>query len=453
MEKTLHVVHCIDTEGPLNETLEATFERLKHIYHIELEPSEETLKKLQNGEMKLNNGKEDSIKSTLNPHFLNYKNSWKLIDDLFNNSLSKKFRDQFKDSYGNGWIYNWHCVDHVDYEYNPRGREIGYHKIYDYVSKKLEETDSKKDGLHFHYHPHPMIKHAHLCATRWLGPTDKLFQVLSRRVIDRNWFPAVNRPGFQVTRPDSHWFLEQFIPFDYASLSFEEETHTEQFDLTAGRSGDWRRAPLTWVPYHPSHEDYQVPGNCNRWISRCLNIGTRFANINLLEVERAFKEVEEGKNVILSFADHDFRDFRKDVEEAYNLLTTVQKKYPDIKFKYSEGAKAMREALNLKKDNHCNLKIQLNKIDQRAFVLDVESDKDIFGPQPYLSIKSKKGEYFHDNFDFQIPKRKWTFTFDEETLPIDLVDKIGVAANNSIGQTSVEVYDVLSGKITSTKHN
>ena len=113
----------------------------------------------------------------------------------------------------------------------------------------------------------------------------------------------------------------------------------------------------------------------------------------------------------------------------------------------------MREALNLKKDNHRNFKIKLNKIDEKAFVLDVESDKDIFGPQPYLSIKSKKGEYFHDNFDFQIPKRKWTYTFDEETLPIELVDKIGVAANNSIGQTSVEVYDVLSGKITSTKHN
>ena len=49
MEKILHVVHCVDTEGPLNETLEATFERLKHIYHIDLEPSEGTLKKLQNG--------------------------------------------------------------------------------------------------------------------------------------------------------------------------------------------------------------------------------------------------------------------------------------------------------------------------------------------------------------------------------------------------------------------
>ena len=114
---------------------------------------------------------------------------------------------------------------------------------------------------------------------------------------------------------------------------------------------------MSWVPYHPSHDDYQVAGNCNRWISRCLNIGTRFANINLSEVNRAFKEVDEGKKVVLSFADHDFRDFRKDVKEAYNLITTVQKEYPNIKIKFSEAATAMREGLNLQKSN--SLKLQL----------------------------------------------------------------------------------------------
>ena len=41
--KKVYVVHCVDTEGPLNETLEATFERLKHIYHLDLKPSEQLI--------------------------------------------------------------------------------------------------------------------------------------------------------------------------------------------------------------------------------------------------------------------------------------------------------------------------------------------------------------------------------------------------------------------------
>ena len=32
--KKIYVVHCIDSEGPLH-SLDATFERLKHIYHLD----------------------------------------------------------------------------------------------------------------------------------------------------------------------------------------------------------------------------------------------------------------------------------------------------------------------------------------------------------------------------------------------------------------------------------
>ena len=33
----VHVVHCVDTEGPLYESLNATFERIKNIFDIEIE--------------------------------------------------------------------------------------------------------------------------------------------------------------------------------------------------------------------------------------------------------------------------------------------------------------------------------------------------------------------------------------------------------------------------------
>ena len=37
--KKVYVVHCIDTEGPLNESLKNTFERIKSIYGIRLKPT------------------------------------------------------------------------------------------------------------------------------------------------------------------------------------------------------------------------------------------------------------------------------------------------------------------------------------------------------------------------------------------------------------------------------
>ena len=444
---SVYVVHCIDTEGPLNESLEATFERIKHIYHLDLKPSNHLLKDLQQGKVDLG-GLEDSVKNTLNPHFLDYNNSWHKIEKMLSSCLSSEFRSKFIDSVDNNWIYNWHCVDHVDFEVNPRSREIGYHAIFDKYSKYILNKDSKKDGLHFHYHPHPIKKFAHLCATRWIGPTDKLFQVLSRRIIDREWFPCVNRPGFQVTRPDSHWFLEQFIPFDYASLSKKpEDEDKNQFDLSAGRSGDWRRAPITWQPYNPSHDDYQVPGNCNRIIARSLNIGTRFCNIDQDEMDLAFKEAQESKNVLVSFADHDFRDLRKDVHQAYSYLVNSKKKYKDINFVFCEAVEGMRKAMNIRYQEKCTLDLDIKKINEKTHVLEINSSGEIFGPQPYLAIKTRDQNYHHDNLDFQIPKRKWTYTFDEETLQLNEVEKIGVAANNSYGITSISIFDVMKGKV------
>lgn len=440
-EKIVYVVHCIDTEGPLNESLKATFERLKHIYHLNFKPSKITLKKLQKGQINLK-GLEDSVKKTLNPEILNYNNSWKKIDNMLKNCMSVKFRKLFPDSAGKGWIFNWHCVDHVDFKKNPRKRVMGYHKIFDKYKAYIDKYKSSSDGFYFHYHPHPIQKFAHLCATRWLGPTDKIFQILSRRILDRLWFPAVNRPGFQVCRPDSHWFLEQFIPFDYASLAIDKEKNSsEQFDVSAGRSGDWRRAPKTWVPYHPAHDDYQIKGSCNRWIARCLNIGTRFDNLNQKEVDKAFKEANDGKPVILSFANHDFRDIKKDIFQVYDMLKKANIKFKKVKFCYANGINAMRRSLQIKKKKRFKIKLILKKINSKAHILEIKTSDETFGPQPYFTFKTKKGEYHYDNLDFQVPKRKWTYTFDEETLPIKEILMIGVASNNKSGSTSISLLN------------
>ncbi len=435
--KTVYVVHCIDSEGPLHESLEATFERLKHIYHLEFEPSKKLLKELQSGKINLN-GLEKSIQMTLNPNLLNYNNTWDKVEEMLIDCLSSNFRNKFKDSKGNGWIYNWHCVDHVDYDVNPRRRDMGYHNIFDEYKRILKENDSLSDGLHFHYHPHPIIKHAHLCATRWLGPTDKLFQVLSRRILDRNWFPSVNRPGFQVNRPDSHWFLEQYIPFDYATLAMEPtEEDNKQFDFSAGRSGDWRRAPITWQPYHPDHDDYQKIGNCRRIITRCLNIGTRAYLMDEKEVKRAFDEAKNNKPVILSFANHDFRDLRIDVAEAHRLLTKVSSDYDDVRFEYCEAVDAMRKAMKLEIKKKCEFSLKITENSNGAHTLNIKSSQDTFGPQPFFAFKTVTNEYFHDNLDFQVPFKEWSYTFDNETMPINAIEKIGVATNNSYGITSV----------------
>ena len=67
---------------------------------------------------------------------------------------------------------------------------------------------------------------AHKCASSYVN-SPELYQIITRRIIERNWFPVVNRAGFHCERPDSHLFLEQWIPFDLSNLSTEDYSELE----------------------------------------------------------------------------------------------------------------------------------------------------------------------------------------------------------------------------------
>ena len=443
---TVYVVHCIDTEGPLYESIEVTFQRLKEIFGLDLKPNQATLKKLQNAEIDLG-GIEQAVQRVVNPDLLNYMDTWDKLDCMLEQAQSSDFRNQMLDSAGNGWIFNWFCLDHVGFTDNPRRRTLGYHSIYERYQKRISRTDSKKDTIHFHYHPHSFQNKAHHCATHWWINSSSLYQILSRRIIDHMWFPGANRPGFHVTRPDSHWFLEQFVPFDFASQSITESYEDEQQkDLNGGRFGDWRRAPITWCPYHPNHDDYQSEGNCRRWIARCLNVGTRLRLLTESDVRLAFEEATKGKPVVLAFANHDFRDLRIDVDYVRELIFKVSQDYTNVPFLFSDPSNAMRDALKLPNVPSCDLKIKFESTLERT-IMRVKTQTPTFGPQPYLAIKKNSGEYLHDNFDIQIPHYEWSYTFDEQTLNIKEIDSIGIAANNSIGVTSVLRWDSSSESI------
>jgi hypothetical protein len=448
----VYIVHCVDTEGPLYESINATFNRLKEIFNLDLKPSKKLLEDLQKGKINLN-GLEKAVQKVVNPKILNYNDSWEKMDLMLNEALSNNFRNKLTDSFDNGWIYNWFCVDHIDYKHNPRKREIGYHKIFDHYNNILKKTNSDQDDIQFHYHPHAFTKDATLTATHWWIASNTLYEVLNRRIIDRNWFPSVNRPGFHVTRPDSHWFLEQFIPFDYPNQAYDSEKDDEKQNLTPGRWGDWRRAPKSWKPYHPSYDDYQTPGDCKRWIARCLNVGTRMNLLNEKEVKIAFEEAEKGNPSILAFTNHDFRDIRLDVEDVRLILSKVAKQFPNVKFKFSRAIDAMRNALSLPKQKKCIFDIKLEQLKNDLTVLIIKTDIPTFGSQPYLTFKTKEGSYYHDNFDFQKPYHEWSYVFDKNTYQINNIEKIGIAANNAYGVTSVSTLNPESGKINNAYYN
>jgi len=427
--RKLYVVHCIDTEGPLNETLTATFDRLDQIFGIRFAPTQENLESLQQSKIDLN-GIEDAVAKCIAPELLKYNKNWGDIEKMLNLVMSDDFRNAQLDSQGKGWIYSWHCMDHMGFSENPRDKALGYGIIFNYYRKKLQESH-QRDEINWHFHPLSLSRMSTHAATSYLNSFDIQLEILCRRILQDDWFPVVNRPGFHSERPDSHNFLEQWIPFDYANQYTDDIS--DQPDLQAGRFGDWRRAPATWRGYFPSHDDYQVRGNCRRLIFRCLNVGTRLRPLSYSHVIEAFEEADREGSAILSFSNHDWRDIKPDVDAVRSMIEKAKSEFPKVEIEYAGAEVAARAIIG--RLNEPAPELSLNLVGNE---LTVSLNKgSIFGPQPFLAIETKLGQFYHDNLDFMEPGKSWSYVFDKQTIELCDIKQIGVGSAGRYGKFAI----------------
>lgn len=431
-DRILYVVHCVDAEGPLNETLCATFERLKYIFGIDLLPTSENLLKLQAGELKTGDSSKDAqILRTFSVDVLKYNVNWEDIHEMNIRIFSHPLRSRNLDDFGNLWKITWFCLDHVNYKSNPREKAMGYSVVYRYYRNLLKKYPQYGDEIQWHFHPKAINHNPIAGATSYNNSMQEILEILARKTIDDGWFPTVFRPGFHSERQDANFFLEQWFPFDYGNQNYE--TEILQPDLSNGRFGDWSRAPNSWRGYHPSIMKYDVVGSLSRTIFRCLNMGTRLRLLEKHHIEEAFQEAQISGDAIVSFTDHDFRDIEPDINKFQEMLFETKKNYPNVQIRFCTAEEAAQRMLG-KFGSTVQLLLALK--DNRLLITCKLGE--IFGSQPFLAIKTKDGQYLHDNLDFTSDGRSWTYTFDEQTLELNEVAIIGVSSAGKFGGSFTE---------------
>ena len=163
----------------------------------------------------------------------------------------------------------------------------------------------------------------------------------------------------------------------------------------------------------------------------------RTRQISQEDVEEAFSDALKYGKAILAFTDHDYKDMEYEITRVRNIIKNVSEKYSDVEFIYSNAVDAIRNCMDIKYEQFTMNAEIIN--DGTKKYLDIKVDNDIFGPQPFLAIKTKDNRYIWENLDFTIPGREWTYTFDNNTILLDAIEAIGVAANNKYGFTKIIV--------------
>ena len=420
--KQLYIVHCVDTEGPLSESLEATFERLRGNKSIDMPPSLENLLNLQEKKVDLS-GREDEIADYLHPKRLNYLKNWDEVGAMLKKITSEDFRMKYADSLGNPYTFSWFIIDIVGYKNNPRNKSIGFHSVWDHFHEAV--TNKFDDTIGWHFHTVPANRNAIEYNTCWSN-NDWHERSLCRRLIERSDFPSLFRAGGHIERNDLSYWFEQFIPFDFSCRSYDPSQGTQYLP---GAINDWRGAPYDWSPYNPCFYDYRRKGNMKRTIFRALDVDSNACSLNEYEVEKAFDRAFD-KPTILAVSSHDRRDMLLDVEHVMKIVKKVSKRFPEVKWRHSNALKAAQYTHDLSMGEKPQLEFSLSDN-----ILRVSSDQKIFGPQPFLAIKEEEN-FYRDNFTIE-GERNWVYS----TPKGRNIEKIGIAASSLSGLTETIILD------------
>ena len=421
MGEKLHIIHCIDTEGPLEETLDATFERLYQKWNINIDQSRKNLKKLQKMEIDLD-GIEKEVSDFIAPKRLAYLESWEKIEEMILDITSKEFREKYIDSYGNPYLFSWFIIDVVGYKDNPRRKAVGYHKIWDMYQNFLKNSPYG-DALGWHFHTVPVGNHALNYNTCWTN-NDYHEKVISRKILERSIFPSIFRSGGTIERNDLSFWLEQFIPFDFSCSSIE----TNESDMLY----DWRHSPKKWGSYHPDFYDYRKVGNMRRRIFRCIDIDTIHCALDVDEIRKSFKQVRDGESTILAMSGHDRRDLRPEIENAYHMITKVSKEFPEVKWKFNNALDAAREVHSLEVNNQLKFNIERDED-----IITIKSSQELFGPIPFLAIEEYNEVFFRDNPIIESPT-SWKY----KLLRPNRTKRLGVGASDFAGNIATEKIQI-----------
>lgn len=438
MSKKLYIVHAVDAEGPMYESVKETIKRFNSLLKLPKKiKSTSDLKNALNG--KLFSSKINKIISkNFNSHLLNYNKNLSDLNKMLSELKSKKFRNQLLDSAGNGYKITWHCVDHVNYKSNLRRKKIGYNQIFDIYSNYIKKN-KLQDDVQFHFHPMSVYKESHRNSYLMMR-NDNLFQILCRRIIDRNWFPSSFRAGFHTERQDLHNFLEEYIPFDLSNINKSKTKHLNHKPHLKAIGYDWRRATDKWEIYNPSRYDYQIKGKSKRYIGRVLSIMDRTVSIDRNEINAAFKRASKGNKTLLAVTNHDFRNIVPEINYFLNLIRDIHKKYKDVKIYYNTTTEGFKNCLNLNRGK--KLKLKIKKIKDNSFKIQTLSGS-VFGTQPFLAMKLKNGMYVHDNLNFDLKsKSTWYYTLNNDTVRPKDLSHIGIGGCDKYGNTSVNVIKV-----------
>lgn len=353
--------------------------------------------------------------------------------------MDPAFRRRYLDSFGQPLKMTWWMMAGNIFRY-ARNTDVPLPNIMTmYLMKKYHGPEVVTNGDELSLHYHTFIWSDYDGDGRWWWNQARSFRecrddfeiTLAQLLLEEHVFPVSFRSGWHYMDNDWQRYLNTILPFcmhnDYPSRGID---NTEPLDNNL----DWSRAPSQWVPYHPSEQDYQVPGEGAGWNVRSAHFRRVLAG-GLLE--EMFAAAARGLDQVACIWGHlPETDFPTNIGKVDSALHAVASRYPEVRFRYCTAIEGMQRWLGTGDTTAPALQVDLLQEGQSGRLV-IRSDEPIFQPAPVVAFKD-----LYENYGF-VPAtangdRSWV-----AVLPPRPLAKVGVAVCDTVGNQTLWVHRLL----------
>ena len=345
--------------------------------------------------------------------------NWDLVDTAMDKLFTPEFRNKYPDSKGSSFKIGWFFLTLTGFKTNPRDRDMGYHKIRDhYMARWGDLFDQYGDEHCWHYHHPPASGIGNEWGLDWTL-CQEFEQIISRQILEREWFPTCYRAGGTIMDPISSRWVDNWFPFDYSNRA----------PLSLPGLVDWSTGVAEWTVYHPDPEDFRQAGAGRRRMARCLDLVTNVSTFSDDDIEAAFKQAQNGQTAILSCFDHDYRDIADRVLGFLERVQHIATKYPDIPWQYAGPTEAIYRYLSVNRPPR--LDIEIYRTENQV---DIWSTAPLFQSIPWLTVRTQDDQLCHiQDGILRRDAQHWTWQ-----IPSDLSwVEIGVGGSTELGASAV----------------
>ena len=348
--------------------------------------------------------------------------------------MDDAFRAQNTDWYGDPlrltwWMQSGSLYATAENTNVPLGSTLSPYRMRTYLGDAMQ-----RHGDEFTFHYHTWVWSDYDGDGRWWWNQALSFdesredfdRTMAQMLVEEDVFPVSFRSGWHYM--DDAWqaHLDRLVPFSLHNDWPHARTDTQE---PTDNIYDWSRAPSTFVPFHPSTTDYQVPGDGASWNVRSVHFGR--ATDGLLH--EVFEVARTGQDQVVCIWSHLAESsFVDDLQAVLDRVATVAGDYAEVPFRYTTAVDAMQRFLDTADHEPPALGVEtVTRPGGQA--LRITASEPLFQDGPFVAMKDR-----YERHAVLPVHGVGAGTWETDAFDPDLVATLRIAATDTVGNLAKE---------------